>query len=216
MKIESGIKIFKKPLYLESGRILEPYQIAYSTYGELNDDLSNVILVTHALTGSHKPVKEDGCKIFNNGWWDSLIGDDKVINTKKYFVVITNVIGSIFGSTSPTSPIDQYSHNRLYRYKFPVITIKDMVKAQHTFLQSIGIRKVKAIIGGSMGGMQSLQFGVDYPHFAEHIIAMAATSATSPWTIAFNKITQEAIKRDPKFNNGEYNINEIRENGLDG
>ncbi len=215
MKIESGIKHFKKPLYLESGRILEPYQIAYTTYGELNSDLSNIILITHALTGSHKPVKEDGCIIFNNGWWDGFIGDDKAVDTNRYFVVITNVLGSIFGSTSPMSPIDQHS-NKFYRYKFPVITIRDMVKAQHTFLQSIGIRKVKAIIGGSMGGMQALQFGVDFPNFTEHIIAMATTHATTPWTIAFNKITQEAIKRDPKFQNGEYNIDEVRQNGLDG
>jgi homoserine O-acetyltransferase len=218
LKIETGIKTFKKPLYLESGRILEPYDIAYTTYGELNEKRDNVILITHALTGSHKPVKEDGCKVFNNGWWDSLIGDGKTVDTKKFFVVSTNVIGSIFGSTSPISPINPLnpSKNRLYRYNFPVITIKDMVRAQHIFLQSIGIRKVKAIIGGSMGGMQALQFGVDFPNFSELIIPIATTSATQPWTIAFNKVTQEAIRRDPKFKDGNYDIEEIERDGLDG
>lgn len=218
MKIYTGIKTFRKPLYLESGRILEPYEIAYTTYGELNQEKNNVILITHALTGSHKPVKEEGCEIFNNGWWDRLIGDGKAIDTKKYFVVATNVIGSIFGSTSPISPINPLnpSQNQLYRFRFPVITIRDMVKAQHIFLQSLGIMRVKAIIGGSMGGMQALQFGVDYPNFSEKIIAIASTWATQPWTIAFNKVTQEAIKRDPEFKNGEYSIEEISKKGLNG
>jgi homoserine O-acetyltransferase len=218
LKIESGIKTFKKPLYLESGRILEPYDIAYTTYGELNSNRDNVILITHALTGSHKPVKESDCEVFNSGWWDHLIGDGKAIDTSKYFVVSTNVIGSIFGSTSPISPFNPLnpSKNDLYRYRFPVVTIKDMVRAQHIFLQSIGIRKVKAIIGGSMGGMQALQFGVDFPNFSEIIIPIATTSATQPWTIAFNKVTQEAIKRDPKFQDGNYSVDEIMRDGLDG
>ena len=217
MKIESGIELFRKPLYLESGRILEPYQIAWTTYGKLNSYRDNVILVTHALTGSHKPVKEEGCEIFNNGWWDTLIGDGKAIDTKKYFVISTNVIGSPFGSTSPISPINPLNPtNELYRFRFPVITIRDMVRAQHILLQSWGIRRVKAIIGGSMGGMQALQFGVDYPNFAEKIIAIASTWATQPWTIAFNRVTQEAIMRDPKFQNGNYSIDEVAQNGLDG
>ena len=217
MKIESGITTFKKPLYLESGRILEPYQIAWTTYGKLNQNKDNVILITHALTGSHKPVKEDGSKIFNHGWWDTLIGDKKVIDTEKYFVVATNVIGSIFGSTSPISPINPLNpSNEFYRFRFPVITIRDMVRAQHIFLQSWGIRQVKAIIGGSMGGMQSLQFAIDYPNFSEKIISLASTWATQPWTIAFNRVTQEAIMRDPQFNNGNYSFDEVAKNGLDG
>jgi homoserine O-acetyltransferase len=215
LKIESGIKTFKKPLYLESGRILEPYDIAYTTYGELNPEKDNVIVITHALTGSHEPVRDENSDIFNNGWWDSLIGDGKVIDTSRYFVITTNVIGSIFGSTSPISKISPYNQT-LYRYKFPVVTVRDMVRAQHIFFQSIGIRKVKAIIGGSMGGMQGLQFGVDFPNFAEKIIAIASTHATQPWTIAFNKVTAEAIKRDPEFQNGNYDVEEIREKGLNG
>jgi len=215
LKIETKIKTFRKPLYLESGRILEPYNIAYTTYGELNEKMDNVILITHALTGSHKPVKEEDSDIFNNGWWDKLIGDGKPIDTKRFFVISTNVVGSIFGSTSPMSQIHPNKQS-LYRFNFPVVTIKDMVKAQHILLQSLGIRKVKAIIGGSMGGMQSLQFGVDFPNFAEKIISISSTSSTQPWVIAFNRVTQEAIKRDPVFQNGNYDIDEVKKNGLNG
>jgi homoserine O-acetyltransferase len=214
VKIEKRISHFKKPLYLESGRILEPYDIAFTTYGELNKDKSNIIIVTHALTGSHRPVKEDNEK-FSNGWWDGLIGDNKAIDTKKYFVIATNVIGSIFGSTSPISKIPP-SNTQEYRLKFPIITIKDMVKAQHILFQSLGIHRVKAIIGGSMGGMQVLQFGVDFPNFSEILIPIATTWATRPWTIAFNKVTTEAIKRDPLFKNGDYNREEIEKFGLNG
>ncbi|EJF07139.1 homoserine O-acetyltransferase [Thiovulum sp. ES] len=215
MKIEFGKKVFKKPLYLESGRILEPYEIAYTTYGKLNSDKSNVIVITHALTGNQEPVKSEKNRFFNSGWWDSLIGDGKAIDTEKYFVIATNVIGSIFGSTSPTSKISSYDL-REYRFKFPVITVRDMVKAQHILFQSLGIRKAKAIIGGSMGGMQGLQFGVDFPNFAEKIITIASTHATQPWAIAFNRVVSEAIKRDPQFCDGNYNIDEVKKNGLNG
>jgi len=214
VKIEKKINHFKKPLYLESGRILEPYDIAYTTYGEMNSDKSNIVVITHALTGSHRPVKEDSEK-FSNGWWDDLIGDGKPIDTEKYFVIATNVIGSIFGSTSPISKMPP-SNSKEYRLNFPVITIKDMVKAQHILFQSLGIHKVKAIVGGSMGGMQALQFGVDFPKFAENIVPIATTWATQPWAIAFNKITAEAIKRDPLFKGGDYDREEIEERGLNG
>jgi homoserine O-acetyltransferase len=213
MKIETKIEHFTTPLYLESGRILEPYQIAYETYGELNDDASNVILVCHALSGSHHAagLYEGDSK---PGWWDGLIGDGKAIDTNRYFVISTNVIGSCFGSTSPLSY--QYPSNQPYRLKFPVLTIKDMIKAQKQLLSNLGIYRLKAIIGGSMGGMQALQFAVDYPNFAEKIISLAATYATQPWAIAFNKVAMEAIRRDPRFENGQYEENRFKERGLDG
>ncbi|MCH9740334.1 MAG: homoserine O-acetyltransferase [Epsilonproteobacteria bacterium] len=213
MKLETKIEYFTTPLYLESGRILEPYQIAYETYGELNHDASNVILVCHALSGSHHAagLYEGDRKA---GWWDELIGDGKAIDTQKYCVISTNVIGSCFGSTGPMS--SNYPSDKPYRLKFPVLTIKDMIKAQKQLLSNLGIYHVKAIVGGSMGGMQALQFAVDYPNFAEQIISLAATYATQPWTIAFNKVAMEAIRRDPRFDNGQYEKDAFIEEGLDG
>ena len=213
MKIETKTAQFSSPLYLESGRILEPYSLTYETYGALNEDKSNVILVCHALSGSHHAagVYEGERKA---GWWDGLIGDAKAIDTKKYFVISTNVISSCFGSTGPMST--NYSTQAPYRLKFPVVTIKDMVRAQMHLLSDLGIYHVRAIVGGSMGGMQALQFAVDYPNFADRIISLAATYATQPWAIAFNKVTIEAIRRDPRFEEGQYKKNAFRENGLDG
>lgn len=213
MKIETKIERFSSPLYLESGRILEPYEIAYETYGEINSDKSNVILICHALSGSHHAsgqYKNDR----KAGWWDGLIGDNKAIDTKKYFVISTNVIGSCFGSTGPAS--SNYPSNEPFRLKFPVVTIKDMIRAQMHLLSKLGIFHLKAIIGGSMGGMQALQFGVDYPNLATHIISLASTYETRPWTIAFNKVAMEAIIRDIRFKNGNYDLDAFKEKGLDG
>lgn len=213
MKITTKTEKFTNALYLESGRILEPYEITYETYGELNSDKSNVVVVCHALTGSHHAAgKYEGDS--KAGWWDALIGDGKAVDTKKYFVICANVIGSCFGSTGPTSLM--YPIAKPYRLKFPVITIKDMVKAQRILFSKLGIEKVKAIIGGSMGGMQALHFAIDFPDFAEQIISLATTHASSPWVIAFNKVAIEAIKNDPNFKNGEYDFDEIKEKGLKG
>ncbi len=213
MKIETKIAHFSSPLYLESGRILEPYQIIYETYGTLNEDSSNVILVCHALSGSHHAAGTyEGDR--KAGWWDGLIGDGKAIDTSRYFVISTNVIGSCFGSTAPLS--NNYPSENPYRLKFPVITIKDMVHAQVQLLSKLGIYHLKAIIGGSMGGMQSLQFGVDYPNLADDIISLASTYATRPWTIAFNKVAIEAIRRDPRFEHGYYEKDTFKESGCDG
>ncbi len=213
MKIETKIAHFSSPLYLESGRILEPYEIAYETYGKLNEDKSNAILVCHALSGSHHAagIYEGDRKA---GWWDGLIGDEKAIDTSKYFVISTNVVGSCFGSTGPMSA--NFPSDDPYRLKFPVVTIKDMIRAQMQLLSSLGIYHLKAIIGGSMGGMQALQFAVDYPNLADKIISLAATYATRPWTIGFNKVAVEAIRRDPRFKHGNYNIDDFKEKGLDG
>ena len=213
MKIKTDTRHFSSPLYLESGRILEPYEIIYETYGELNEDKSNVILVCHALSGSHHAA---GLYEGDNkpGWWDGLIGDGKAIDTRNYFVVSANVIGSCFGTTGPMS--ENYPSEALYRLKFPVVTIKDMIRAQMHLLSDLGIYHLRAIVGGSMGGMQALQFAVDYPNLADDIIVLAATYATRPWTIAFNKVAVEAIRRDPRFLNGNYAKDAFKEEGLDG
>ncbi len=213
MEVRTKKERFTNPLYLESGRILEPYEIVYETYGELNEARDNVVVVCHALSGSHHAAGfYEGDR--KPGWWDGLIGDGKTIDTKKYFVICTNTIGSCFGSTGPSSKI--YPSDEEYRLKFPVITIRDMVRAQHILFNKLGIYNVEAIIGGSMGGMQALQFGVDYPNFAKNIIALATTHATRPWVIAFNKVASEAIVNDPAFKEGKYNRTEIEQNGFEG
>jgi len=213
VKISTKIEKFTNPLYLESGRILEPYQIIYETYGTLNEAKDNVIVVCHALSGSHHAAgyyKGDR----KPGWWDGLIGKGKAIDTERYFVICTNTIGSCFGSTGPASKI--YPTDEEYRLRFPVVTIKDMVRAQYILFNRLGIYEVKAIIGGSMGGMQALQFGVDYPNFAQKIIALATTHATRPWVIAFNKVASEAIIKDPQFNGGNYDRAKIKKEGFSG
>ncbi|MDY0120754.1 MAG: homoserine O-acetyltransferase [Sulfurimonas sp.] len=204
---------FTNPLYLDSGRILEPYDITYETYGTLNEDKSNVIVVCHALTGSHHAA---GMYEGDNkpGWWDALIGSGKAIDTDKYFVICSNVIGSCFGSTGPMSL--RHPYHEPYRYKFPVVTIKDMVKAQRILFDRLDIHRVHAIVGGSMGGMQALQFALHYPNFANKIIALATTHATQPWAIAFNKVAQEAILKDPDFKQGYYDPDIIKEQSLSG
>ena len=213
LNLQTHTEHFTNPLYLESGRILEPYDITYETYGVLNDDKSNVIVICHALTGSHHAagVYEDERKA---GWWDGLIGPAKAIDTDKYFVICTNVIGSCFGSTGPMSTKVQTGEP--YRYKFPVITVKDMVKAQRILFDRLDIHRVEAVIGGSMGGMQALQFSIHYPSFAKKIIALATTHATQPWAIAFNKVASESILKDPDFKQGYYDPELIKENGLSG
>jgi homoserine O-acetyltransferase len=169
--------------------------------------------VTHALTGSHHAAGtyEGESK---PGWWDGLIGPGRAIDTDRFFVICSNVVGSCFGSTGPMSQMHPYEEP--YRYKFPVVTIKDMVKAQRILFDRLGIHRVHAIVGGSMGGMQALQFAVHFPLFADKIIAMAATHATQPWAIAFNKVAQEAILKDPAFKDGYYDPEDIRQNGLSG
>lgn len=213
LNLQTHTQHFTNPLYLESGRILEPYDIIYETYGEINDDKSNVIIICHALTGSHHAAGtyENENKA---GWWDGLIGKGKAIDTDKYFVICTNVIGSCFGSTGPMSP--QPQNQQPYRYKFPVVSIKDMVKAQRILFDRLNIHRVEAIIGGSMGGMQALQFAIHYPNFAKKIISLASTYATQAWAIAFNKVAQEAILKDPDFRQGYYDPQLIKEQGLSG
>ena len=202
---------FTNPLYLESGRILEPFDLYYETYGELNHDKSNVVVVCHALTGSHHAAGryENEAK---PGWWDGMIGDGKPIDTKRFFVICVNVIGSCFGSTGPLSP--RYPSGESYRLKFPVITVTDMVRAQRFLFDKLGIYQAYAVIGGSLGGMQALCFAIEHPNFTKRVIVLASTYATQPWAIAFNKIAMEAVVNDPKFKGGHYDVDAFKEEGL--
>ena len=213
MNIQRRKAFFDEPLYLESGRILQPFEVAYETYGVLNKDKSNVIIITHALSGSqHAAGIYEGER--KAGWWDKLIGKNKAVDTNNHFIICMNNIGSCFGSTSPMSINPQT--NEEYRFKFPVLTITDIVKAQIRVLKSLGINSVKAVIGGSMGGMQALCYAIEYPTFAKSIIALATTAYTRPWAIAFNKVTIEAIRQDPDFKDGYYKSSDIKQNGLNG
>lgn len=210
MKIQTFVEHFNEPLYLESGRILESYHLKYETYGELNEEKDNVIVVFHALTGSHHAAGryENDTKV---GWWDPFIGDGHIIDTTKYFVICVNVLGSCFGSTGPMSPTKGKEPLRL---NFPVVTISDMVKSQMNLFKRLDIKKAHAIIGGSMGGMQALCMAVEYPQFAKRVIILASTYATGPWAIAFNKLAMEGIVNDPRFKNGNYEPEDFKDEGL--
>jgi len=204
---------FDTPIYLESGRVLRQFDIVYETYGKINKNKDNIIIITHALSGSHHAAgRYEGDR--KAGWWDNLIGDKKYIDTEKYFCICMNNIGSCYGSTSPLS-IDPATNKR-YGLKFPVLTISDIVQAQMKLLDSLQITNVHAVIGGSMGGMQAICYAIEYPSFSKHIFALATTAYTRPWAIAFNKIGMEAIRNDPRFKNGDYDTQEIQKNGLDG
>lgn len=213
MKIETKVAKFNEPLYLESGRLLEEFEIIYETYGELNADKSNVIVICHALSGSHHAAGryENEAKA---GWWDKFIGDKKAIDTEKYFVICSNNIGSSYGSTNPLSI--NPTTKKEYRLKFPVLTITDIVSAQMKLYESLGIKNAVAVIGGSMGGMQALCYSIEYPYFAKHYIAMACTAYTRPWVIACNKIAIEAIRHDQNFQNGNYTKEDLKARGLVG
>ena len=211
MKIQTAVAHFDEPFYLESGRILESYDLMYETYGELNESKSNAVIVFHALTGSHHAAGqyEGESKV---GWWDPLIGDGKIVNTKEYFVICVNVLGSCFGSTSPMS-INPKTKEPL-RLKFPVLTISDMVRSQMNLFKRLGIKQAHAIIGGSMGGMQALCMAVEFPEFVKRAILLATTYATTPWAIAFNKLAMEGIKNDPLFQGGNYAPDAFEKEGL--
>jgi len=209
MTVNTAIEYFDEPLYLESGRILDSFKLAYETYGELNEDKSNAIIVFHALTGSHHAAgRYEGDK--KSGWWNPLIGDGKTVDTQKYFVICVNILGSCFGSTGPMSTDDPL------RLKFPVITISDMVASQMKLFERLGIEKAYAIIGGSMGGMQALCVAIEYPKFTDRVICLASTYATQAWAIAFNRLAMEGIVNDPRFKNGHYEKDDFKEDGLFG
>lgn len=212
MKIETKKEYFNEVLRLESGRILSEFELVYETYGKrsLNDD--NIIVICHALTGSHHAAGRYDESDAKPGWWDGLIGDGKCIDTTKFFVICVNILGSPFGSTSPLSI--EPSTGREYRLRFPVLAISDVVNAQMRLFERLNIRQVKAVIGGSLGGMQALCFAIEHPNFAKCVLSMASTYATQPWAIAFNKIAMHAIKNDPEFKDGYYDKDEVAKNGL--
>lgn len=189
------------PLLLESGETLSSLTIAYETYGKLNREKSNAILVCHALSGdAHVAGHHAGEK--RPGWWDSIIGPGKALDTDRYFVICSNIIGGCKGSTGPAS--ENPATRRPYGATFPVITIGDMVNAQQLLIDHLGIGQLYAVIGGSMGGMQALQWTVSFPDRVRKAVVIATTAYSTPQQIAFNEVGRKAITTDPCWNNGDY------------
>ena len=192
----------EQELRLESGRLLGPLTLAYETYGTLNAEGSNAILVTHAWTGDAHAAGRHSSDDRKPGWWDNLIGSGKVLDTDKYQVICSNVVGSCKGSTGPTSINPQTG--RPYRLNFPIVMVRDMVRAQKLLLDVLGVTKLVTVIGGSMGAMQALEWGILYPEMVQSIIPIAGTGRTSPMAIALNALARQAIYNDPLWKKGNY------------
>ena len=214
MNTKKNIKkiIIKKPLTLDCGKIINNYPIAYETYGTLNEKKDNAILTFHALTGDQfvsgtNPITN------KSGWWSYAVGPGKAIDTKKFFVICANVIGGCMGSYGPDS-IDPTTSKTLGT-NFPVITINDMVNAQYNLLEFFKIDQLFCITGGSMGGMQVLQFVANYPDKAKTAIPIACTASHSAQNIALNELGRQAIMADQNWNKGNYfNTNSSPDKGL--
>lgn len=193
---------FDAPLPLQSGAQLRDYTLAYETYGTLNADKSNAVLICHALNASHHVAGyyEDEPK--NIGWWDNMIGPGKPVDTNQFFVIGINNIGSCFGSTGPSSNNPQT--NTAYGADFPVITVEDWVHAQARLLDALGIEQLAAVMGGSLGGMQTLSWALEYPSRVRHAIVIASAPNLSTENIAFNEVARRAIVTDPDFHNGHF------------
>ena len=196
--------VVKKPLELDCGQIIKDFPLAYETYGTLNRSKDNAILVFHALTGDQfaadiNPITK------KEGWWSAAIGSKKAIDTDKYFVICANVLGGCMGTFGP----NQINKNtdEPYGLKFPVITIKDMVKAQESLLDHFKIDKLLCALGGSMGGMQLLQFCASFPDRTFSAVPIACSSSHSAQNIALNELARQAIMADPNWNLGNYNKN---------
>jgi homoserine O-acetyltransferase len=192
--------LFNEPLVLESGRELTNIIVAFETYGKLNDEANNAILVCHALTGDALAAGKD--ENGTTGWWADMIGPGKTFDTNKFFVVCANVLGGCQGTTGPASINPET--NRPWGMSFPVITIKDMVKVQRKLIELLGVNKLKIVAGGSMGGMQVLEWAVMYPELVENIIPIATSCRLSALGIAYNEVGRRAIMQDPDWQGGNY------------
>ena len=201
-----------KDFTLQCGKQLEEITIAYETFGTLDKKKSNAILVLHALTGdSHAAgiYKETDEK---PGWWDIMIGPGKAIDTNIYFVICSNILGGCMGSTGPASIMPQKKD--CYRMNFPVVTISDMVRTQKRLIDHLNIKQLLSVIGGSLGGMQTLEWSVRYPDMLQSAIPLATAIKHSALPIAFNEVARQAIKSDPNWNNGNYTDNKKPDMGL--
>jgi homoserine O-acetyltransferase/O-succinyltransferase len=199
-------------LVLSNGDKLGPVTIAYETYGKLNSEKNNAILLNHALSGSSHAAGYYSSADKNPGWWDAYVGPGKAFDTDIYFIICSNVISGCSGSTGPSST--NPATGKPYGLDFPMITISDMVNAQYHLVKHLGIEKLLAVSGGSMGGMQALQWTISYPDMVNSCIAIATSASLSAQGIAFNEVGRQAIFNDPSWNNGRYYDGEVPRAGL--
>ena len=200
--VEPSIARFEQPLQLESGKALPFYELIYETYGTLNSDHSNAILICHALSSDHHAAGYHSTEDKKPGWWETAIGPGKPIDTNKFFVVCSNNIGGCKGSSGPMSinPDTQ----KPYGPDFPIVTVKDWVATQAQLADKLNINCWQAVIGGSLGGMQALQWAIDFPERLKHCFIIASAPKLSAQNIAFNEVARRAIITDPDFHDGHY------------
>ncbi len=204
---------FAQPLPLQSGASLRDYMLMYETYGTLNADKSNAVLVCHALNASHHVAGVYEGQPKSQGWWDNMVGPGKPLDTDKFFVIGINNLGSCFGSTGPmhTNP----ATGKPYGAAFPVVTVEDWVAAQARLADALGITQFAAVMGGSLGGMQALAWSIMYPQRLRHCIVIASTAKLSAQNIAFNDVARQAILSDPDYHGGDfYEHGVVPKNGL--
>lgn len=193
---------FETPITLDCGRTLPRFELMVETYGSLNADASNGVLICHALSSDHHAAGYHSPEDRKPGWWDALIGPGKPFDTRRFFVVCCNNLGGCKGSTGPTS-IDPDS-GESYGPEFPIVTVRDWVRSQALLADRLGIQRWAAVAGGSLGGMQALQWAIDYPERLGHALVIAAAPKLSAQNIAFNEVARQAIRTDPEFHDGRY------------
>lgn len=193
---------YENKLRLSCGKYLGPARIAYETYGKLNESRDNAVLVFHALSGDSHAAGFNSSQDRKPGWWDWLIGPGKPLDTEDFFIICTNVLGGCAGSTGPSSINDETG--KPYGMDFPILSISDMLRPQKKLLEHLGIKKLFNIIGGSMGGMQALQWLVDFPESTESAVILASSSSHTAQQIAFNVVGRYAIMKDPGWSDGQY------------
>ncbi|WP_165007898.1 homoserine O-succinyltransferase MetX [Neisseria yangbaofengii] len=193
---------FETPLALANGQTLPRFDLMIETYGELNAEKSNAVLICHALSGNHHVAGYHTAEDKYPGWWDSMVGPGKPIDTERFFVVGLNNLGGCHGTTGPLS--ENPATGRDYGADFPVVTVKDWVKSQAMLADALGIEQWAAIVGGSLGGMQALQWTIDFPERVRHALVIASAPKLSTQNIAFNDVARQAILTDPDFNEGHY------------
>ena len=200
--VEGALEHFDDPLELESGERLEAFDLAYETYGTLNADRSNAVLVCHALSGDQHAAGYLSMEDRKPGWWDNMIGPGKPLDTNRYYVVSVNVLGSCKGSTGPSSI--NPATGEPFGLDFPIVTVKDWVASQVRLMDRLGIDQWRAVVGGSLGGMNAMQWAIDYPERLEACVVVAAAPKLSAQNIAFNEVARQAIMTDPEFHGGRY------------